>query len=85
MPFTEVLYEGKGDPCGVLVDPDYCFTDDQITDLMNFLCSKDCGFAFKYFLSDYVSFQIEMYLLYSISLSKDWIHCMRVAVSKGDI
>lgn len=85
LPFVHLQFSGQGDPCGVKIDSDFCFSDDQIRDLMNFLCTKDCDDSFRYFLSDYVSFKIEMYLLRSISLYKNWISLMRDAASNGDI
>lgn len=77
LPFVSIQYSGKGDPFGVKIDSDFCFSDDQIRDLMNFLCTKDSDDSFHYFLSDYVSFKIEMYLLRSISLHKNLISLLR--------
>lgn len=85
LPFTEINYSGKGDPCGVLIDPDYCFTDEQISDIMNFICSDDSDSRFSFQLSEHKSFCIEMYLTRSISFCKDWFYCLRIAVSKGDV
>ena len=85
LPFTEVKYCGKGDPCGVLIDPDYCFTDDQITSIMNVICTRDSNQNLFFCFDEFLSFRIEMYLMYSISLYKNWIHCLRVSVSKGDL
>ena len=85
LPFTEIKYCGKGDPCGVLIDPDYCFTDDQITAIMNVICTHDSDRTFISLFDQFLSFRIEMYLKYSISLQKDWIHFLRVVVAKGDV
>ena len=77
LPFTEIKYEGKGDPCGVLIDPDYCFTDEQISAIMNFICTRDSCYTRCFCFDDYTSFRIEMYLTRSIPLSQNLISYIR--------